>query len=210
MQHPGIPFSVSALLMLFVASGCVPQDHGWASLYRPAQQRKIAVIMPANAPSISQEFLTDTNSAGHIGIDVIGKVGMPVIAASSGQVAESFSEPMYGNRVVIDHGPDATGNRTLTVYKHLKDRLVSKGDTVSRGQQIGTMGTTGMLGGGIPHLHFELFREAKPSGPQPADPHLFWANGVGRVTCFDPAASPSESMESTSFRSTYPVPCRAS
>jgi murein DD-endopeptidase MepM/ murein hydrolase activator NlpD len=133
--------------------------------------------------------LFTTNSTKHLGIDVIGKVGDPVIAAAGGVVTGSFSEPAYGNRVEITHGTDASGKRTRTVYKHLQRRLVSKGDVVARGQQIGTLGTTGMLSGGIPHLHFELYRQTQGAGLVPADPHRFWVDGVGRVTCFDPAAS---------------------
>jgi len=160
--------------------------------------------MPANAPSISQQFLFTTNDAKHLGIDVIGKVGDPVIAVAGGLVTGSFSEPAYGNRVEISHGPDAGGERVVTVYKHLQQRLVKKGDVVRRGQQIGLMGTTGMLGGGIPHLHFELYRRAGQTGATPSDPHLYWVGGVGQVTCFDPAAAYDDSR----FRTTYPVACR--
>jgi murein DD-endopeptidase MepM/ murein hydrolase activator NlpD len=194
----------AVLAAVALLSGCVPQDHGWASLYRPAQENKIKVVMPANAPSISQEFLFTTNGAKHIGIDVIGKVGDPVIAAADGTVKASFYEPAYGNRVEIEHGPDASGKRAVTVYKHLKERLVAKGQVVARGQQIATLGVTGMLGGGIPHLHFELFRQAGEGGEVSADPHLFWVGGVGQVTCFDPAAE----YDNTIFRTTYPVRCR--
>lgn len=194
----------AGLALLLPALGCVPQDHGWASLYRPAQENKITVVMPAGAPSISQQFLFTTTGAKHLGIDVIGKVGDPVIAVAGGVVTGSFSEPAYGNRVEITHRADASGKRTRTVYKHLQKRLVSKGDVVARGQRIGTLGTTGMLGGGIPHLHFELYRQAGAEGLVPADPHRFWVDGVGRVTCFDPGAA----YDTALFAMTYPAPCR--
>jgi murein DD-endopeptidase MepM/ murein hydrolase activator NlpD len=194
---------LTGLSALLLVSGCVPQDHGWASLYRPEQENKIKVVMPKGAPSISQQFLFTTSGAKHLGIDVIGNVGDPVIAAAGGVVTGSFSEPAYGNRVEITHGPDAGGKRAVTVYKHLHRRQVAKGDVVARGQQIGTLGTTGMLGGGIPHLHFELYRQAGAGGEVSADPHRFWVDGVGRVTCFDPAASYAPSR----FALTYPVPC---
>ncbi|MDP2120443.1 MAG: M23 family metallopeptidase [Hoeflea sp.] len=197
-----VVLAVVASAML--AAGCVPQDHGWTSLYKPAQERKIRVTMPRNAPSISQQFLFTTHDAKHIGIDVIGKVGTPVIAVADGWVRDSYFEPAYGNRIEIDHGSDVRGRRTVTVYKHLKDRLVSDGAWVARGQQIASLGTTGMLGGGIPHLHFELYRQQGSQGETPTDPHLFWADGVGRVTCFDALAT----YPSGDFRMTYPVPCR--
>lgn len=199
-----LPVLTAGLAALLLTSGCVPQDYGWASVYKPDQQNKITVVMPAGAPSISQQFLFTTSGAKHLGIDVIGKVGDPVIAVANGRVTGSFTEPAYGNRVEITHGPDASGRQSLTVYKHLDRRLVAKGDVVARGQRIGTLGTTGMLGGGIPHLHFELYRQAGAGGKVSADPHRFWVNGVGRVTCFNAGAS----YDSSRFAMTYPAPCR--
>lgn len=196
--------SIACLAGLLSSAGCVPHDHGWAASYKTAQQPKIAVVMPPEAPSIAQEFFESTVTAGHLGIDVIDKVGTPVIAAAAGEVQSSFYEPAYGNRVVIDHGPDASGLSTYTVYKHLQKRLLQPGEHVERGQQIATLGVTGALGGGIPHLHFEVWRQGRPAGGHLVDPQRFWANGPGRVTCFD-AAIP---VEATGFRMTYPVPCR--
>jgi hypothetical protein len=83
----------------------------------------------------------------------------------------SYFEPAYGNRVTIDHGPNANGLRDITVYKHLNSRKVSKGDRVGRGQMIATLGNTGALAGGIPHLHFEVRREVRPQVFRAIDPH---------------------------------------
>ncbi len=197
---------VVCLSAVLLTSGCIPQDNGWAPAYKEAQQPKITVSMPANAPSISQQFLFTTGDSKHLGIDVTGNVGDPVIAVAKGQVTASFSDPSYGNRVEITHAPDASGKRAVTVYKHLQRRLVTKGDLVARGQQIGLLGATGVLSGGIPHLHFELHRQFGSAGVTPSDPHLYWVNGIGQVTCFDPAVDYDESR----FRTTYPVFCRAS
>lgn len=196
--------AIACFAGLMVLAGCVPHDHGWASPYRHTHDAKIAVVIPAGAPSIAQEFFNNPTGPAHLGIDVIDKVGTPVIAAAAGQVEGSYYEPVYGNRVVIDHGPDARGHRTYTVYKHLKERQVEPGQHVERGQQIATLGVTGALGGGIPHLHFEVYREIGPTGRLAMDPQRFWAGGVGQVTCFDPATP----VEAVGFRSTYPVPCR--
>lgn len=198
--------AVAGMLCVMPALGCVPQEHGWAPVYHPVQQPKLTVSMPANAPSISQQFLFTTGGGKHLGIDVIGKVGDPVIAVASGQVTNSFSEPAYGNRIEITHPPDVSGKRAVTVYKHLQQRLVGNGDWVVRGQQIGNLGATGVLAGRIPHLHFELYRQFGSAGETPSDPHLYWVNGVGQVTCFDPAVVYDESR----FRTTYPVFCRGS
>ena len=189
-----------------VLSGCVPSDHGWSAAYLADQNPKIPVVMPADAPSISQEFRYNENIAGHEGIDVVAPIGTPVIAAADGVVRNSIFEPMYGNRLVIDHGPDAAGRRIVTIYKHLKSRIAKPGAQVRRGEEIALLGNTGALAGGIPHLHFEVHREANAGSGTltPNDPHLFWANGVGRVTCFQPLATdqpPSSAL-------TYPVACR--
>lgn len=205
MRHHQPAAAAALVFIAMIVSGCVPQDHGWANAYMADQNPKIAVVMPANAPSISQEFRYNSNIAGHEGIDVIGKKGSPVIAAADGVVIQSFYEPLYGNRLVIDHGVDSSGKRTRTVYKHLQDRQVALGARVSRGQQIATLGATGSLAGGLAHLHFEIHRSVNAGDfDTPVDPHLFWAGGTGRVTCY----SPDLVVEPGRFKTTYPVACR--
>ncbi|WP_425418888.1 M23 family metallopeptidase [Oricola indica] len=202
----------SVVLSAMLIAGCV-SEYGDAAKYLGDVKARIAVSMPANAPSIRQEFRIGNIPGSdngvpysHEGIDVVAKIGTPVLAAASGRVTRSYVEPMYGNQVVIDHGIDGTGRRTQTVYKHLDKRMVSVGDTVVRGQQIGTLGRTGALAAGILHLHFEIRRQIKPGGRglHPIDPHRLWANGEGRVTCFDPDVE----IDDTVFRATYPVLCR--
>ncbi|MCC0034961.1 MAG: M23 family metallopeptidase [Hoeflea sp.] len=195
---------VAAVSGLLVPAGCVQQDYGWATSYLPDHNAKIAVVMPQQAPSISQQFYRDPDGSGHLGIDIIDKIGTPVLAAAGGQVVDSYFEPAYGNRVTIDHGPNADGLRMMTVYKHLNSRGVSQGARVERGQQIATLGNTGALAGGLPHLHFEVRREVRPQVFRAIDPHRVWAGGVGQVTCF----APGMTIESAEFRSTYPVRCR--
>jgi murein DD-endopeptidase MepM/ murein hydrolase activator NlpD len=94
----------------------------------------------------------------------------------------------------------------MSRYVHLDKRLVKKGDTVIRGQQIGTLGSTGLLAGGFPHLHFEIRSGLIPeiSKSEPHNPHRFWSDGIGIVTCFD-AMKP---LSDRPFRTTYPVPCK--
>jgi murein DD-endopeptidase MepM/ murein hydrolase activator NlpD len=64
----------------------------------------------------------------------------------------------YGNHVIIDHG-----NGFTTLYAHLTSIFVEPGMTVSQGQQIGTMGSTGNSTG--PHLHFEVRYGGVPYNP---------------------------------------------
>lgn len=87
----------------------------------------------------------------HPGIDIPNR-GAPAISASDGGTVIVAGWPDnygYGNRVVIDHG-----NGYQTLYAHLSNVYVSSGQTVSRGQAIGQMGSTGRSTG--THLHFEI------------------------------------------------------
>jgi murein DD-endopeptidase MepM/ murein hydrolase activator NlpD len=85
----------------------------------------------------------------HQGIDVGAKYGSLVVAADSGKVITSAYSSSYGNYVVISHGDGIT-----TLYAHLSQRLVAANATVTKGQNIGKVGSTGASTG--PHLHFEI------------------------------------------------------
>lgn len=94
----------------------------------------------------------------HYGVDIGNKRGTPIIAAASGKVVKTLSYCVegksscggrYGNYVEILHS-----NGTKTMYAHLSKVSVSVGQSVSQGQQIGTMGSTGRSTGS--HLHFEI------------------------------------------------------
>ncbi len=85
----------------------------------------------------------------HSGIDLPAPSGTPIVASASGQVAWSNYSTSAGNWIGIDHG-----NGVYTVYMHMSARLVSAGQTVSQGQTIGLVGTTGSSTGN--HLHFSV------------------------------------------------------
>lgn len=89
------------------------------------------------------------NRGFHTGIDIIGDVGEPFVAAGSGTVVAAGWEGGYGKMILIDHG-----NGVMTRYGHATKILVSPGQYVSQGQTIGLVGSTGRSTG--PHLHFEL------------------------------------------------------
>lgn len=85
----------------------------------------------------------------HNGIDLAAPNGSPILAAYDGDVvAASYSSSM-GNYIMLDHGDDL-----YTIYMHASALYVSKGDTVSRGDKIAAVGSTGRSTG--PHLHFSV------------------------------------------------------
>ena len=92
----------------------------------------------------------------HGGCDVPAPSGTPIRAAKSGVVVISTYGSSYGNYVVIAH---SDGSRTM--YAHQSQRAVSAGQTVSQGQTIGYVGSTGNSTGS--HLHFELWLSSSSS-----------------------------------------------
>ncbi len=209
-----------AALMLAAAalalSGCVNlSEYGRVAPYAHDARVKMKVALPANAPSISQQFMdiSSEGEKGHLGLDIAAVTGTPVLAAAAGWVYLSYYEPMYGNRIIIDHGKGADGRLSYTVYKHLNDRMVQAGTAVAQGQQIGTLGETGLLSS-YPHLHFEVLREKAPGrrfsggnnwwqGMVQEDPNRFWAAGPGRPSCATSAGGGQGVLPIT-----YPAACR--
>nr|WP_249292567.1 M23 family metallopeptidase [Metabacillus flavus] len=87
----------------------------------------------------------------HGGVD-IANGNVPVHAAASGTVIRSSYSSSWGNVVFISHV--INGKNYTTIYAHLDSSSVHSGQSVSQGQQIGIMGTTGGSTG--THLHFEV------------------------------------------------------
>jgi len=85
----------------------------------------------------------------HLGVDLASLAASPVPAGNTGRVVLAEFMGIYGNVVVLDHG---FGIQSL--YSHLSEIHVHKGETVQRGQVIGKTGATGMAGGD--HLHFGM------------------------------------------------------
>jgi murein DD-endopeptidase MepM/ murein hydrolase activator NlpD len=95
----------------------------------------------------------------HEGIDIAAGKGTPVRSARSGHVIYADSKLSgYGKMVIVRHADSFT-----TVYAHLSEFAVKKGQFVSRGQLVGKVGRTGRASGS--HLHFEVRTEKKPVDP---------------------------------------------
>ncbi|UIE39279.1 M23 family metallopeptidase [Leptodesmis sichuanensis] len=89
--------------------------------------------------------------AFHSGIDLAAPSGTPVLAVGDGTIAFAGQQGVYGNLVVINH---LEGLQTR--YAQLGSIRVKAGQTVKRGQTIGTVGTSGRPSSKNPHLHFEV------------------------------------------------------
>jgi len=151
---PAMPNSLSASLPI-AARWHTPIGTGGPSALTPLPTPQLP--LPANWPYGSGSFawpvygwITQSYHTGHSAIDVGAWADTPVTAADRGVVVRAgWSDIGYGNFVVIDHKIDY-----LTLYAHLGDILVSEGQVVAQGAQIGTVGSTGNSTG--PHLHFEI------------------------------------------------------
>lgn len=131
--------------------------------------------------SLSSEWFEDREVYNHGGIDIAGAgiMGTPVVAAAEGTVIATNSSCThnwgksyscgcgggYGNYVMISHA----GGK-MTVYGHLTSLTVSTGQTVSRGQVIGYVGSTGNSTG--PHLHYECRLNGVRYNPMSEYPYM--------------------------------------
>jgi murein DD-endopeptidase MepM/ murein hydrolase activator NlpD len=100
-------------------------------------------------------------AAMHAGIDLAGPVGTPIYATADGTVSEAgYNSGGYGNLIKLNHGRGIE-----TRYGHLSAIMVSPGQRIVRGQQIGRMGSTGRSTGS--HLHYEVRIDGRAVNPIP-------------------------------------------
>ena len=108
----------------------------------------------------SANIVQTYNGAGSKGIDIRGERGQPVKAAAAGEVLYAGEEVRgYGKLILISHN-----TATITAYAHNDTVLVQKGQTVTAGQQIATMGSSDT---DSVKLHFEVRINGKAVNPMP-------------------------------------------
>lgn len=126
--------------------------------------KSLPLANPVPGKSISSSFGIrkdpfNGRRAMHSGIDFRGKYGTPVLATGNGTIVKAGRKGGYGKVVEIRHS-----SGFVTRYAHLRRITVKKGQKVSRGQKIGTVGSTGRSTG--PHLHYEVRIHGKAANPR--------------------------------------------
>ena len=120
----------------------------------------ISLIRPVSG-TITSRFGVSSNirRSSHTGLDIAAPTGTPVKAASSGTVTFSGWKGSYGNMLVISHG-----NGVQTYYGHCSKLYAKSGQTVSQGDVVASVGSTGNSTG--PHLHLEIRVNGTAYNPQ--------------------------------------------
>jgi len=99
----------------------------------------------------------------NLGVEFLNSTGTPVVAAAQGTVLVAGNDSQtayerrtnqYGNLIILEHSLAGFDQPVYTLYAHLSDILVERGDTVSAGQEIGRVGSSGNVSGSV--LHFEV------------------------------------------------------
>jgi murein DD-endopeptidase MepM/ murein hydrolase activator NlpD len=99
------------------------------------------------------------NREFHRGLDIAGRLGTPVYAPADGTVRFAGHRRALGNSVSLRHGYGVS-----TIYGHMNELTVEAGQKVERGDQIGTLGSTGRSTG--PHLHYQVQVNGSPVDPR--------------------------------------------
>lgn len=98
------------------------------------------------------------NRRFHKGLDIVSRIGTPIVAPAQGEVIMSAPDGAYGNSVEINHG-----SGIVTKYAHMQRCAVQAGQWVKRGEIVGYVGTSGRTTG--PHLHYEVRLNGVPVNP---------------------------------------------
>jgi murein DD-endopeptidase MepM/ murein hydrolase activator NlpD len=110
--------------------------------------------------TVRRGFTPRGTASYHDGIDIPAAKGTAVRAAAAGRVLFAAREPaQFGNMVVIDHG-----DGWHSAYGFLDRVTVKEGETVSQGERVGLVGSTGRARGN--ELHFEMRRNNRPVDPR--------------------------------------------
>ncbi len=108
----------------------------------------------------------------HTGVDIGAESGATIVAADGGTVVIAGVNSGYGNCVMIDHG-----NGYKTLYGHMSSIAVTNGQTVSQGDTVGYVGSTGVSTG--PHCHYEVWKDGARIDPEQFYTGLTFSQSAG-------------------------------
>jgi murein DD-endopeptidase MepM/ murein hydrolase activator NlpD len=128
----------------------------WSEPFLPMQNAAIMAHFADRRTYVYKDQPVDQQD--HLGFDMASTEHAPIQAANRGVVVLARFFGIYGNAVVIDHGYGL-----MTLYGHLSSIGVKEGAEVTRGQEIGRSGRTGLAGGD--HLHFTTLLHGLPVNP---------------------------------------------
>ena len=154
----------------------------------------------------------------HQGIDIIGLADENVIAVADGKVLETTVDDCWGATLVIDHGKSLDNKKLITIYGHVGDFMVNENDSVKRGDVIAKLPkkVKHLCMARVRHLHLQIGQQYCKKEDKnnwgckyfikdfysSLNPHLYWANGENKVTCFEK----NKNFEKGTI--TYPFECK--
>lgn len=147
-----------------VTEGSAPAEAsgvgGQTAAFRAARGR---MPVPASGPVVRGfgSFVDPASgeTVDNLGIDIGAPLGTPFRAVADGVVTRSGYTRGYGQMVVVQHGA------YTTLYAHANGLRVAQGQEVRAGDVLGLVGTTGLVDGDAPRLHFEVRYNGTPQDP---------------------------------------------
>lgn len=115
---------------------------------------------PAPFPVNGSPTRLFNSTIGHYGLDIATKEGTPFKAVADGVILSEEWTINYGYVIIVQHS-----NNIITIYKHASGVEKKTGESVLKGDILGTVGDTGVLSSG-PHLHIEIWERGIPQNPQ--------------------------------------------
>lgn len=159
VKRCGVPVASNDLSAVTL-SEATPLIVGTGTKAMPELPDGCLFLWPVQGPITSEfgyRFIFGENNF-HRGLDIAAAAGTAINAAADGTVIFSGEKGTYGNLVILSHG-----NGFLTYYAHCSKLLVQVGDSVTQGQPIAAVGSTGRSTG--PHCHFEVRYQNNPIDP---------------------------------------------